>query len=202
MKRRNLGVLSVVLAALAFLSGCASSATSATVIRTLHNPDVSGFSNVLVISVAGEYATRESFERQMVMQLSRMGVTATAYFTVVGRNPQFTRAYIHDAIRARGFDALIFTRQKGQEQLELAPLRPVGTQFDLFGYDYSELNRDVRIQEAQAITFVTEVYDAQVQRKVWSIETLSTEITTLDALISEQAGTISEQLREDGLLDR
>ena len=202
MGRRNLGAWSIVLAALAILSGCAAPQTSATVIRTLYNADQPGFSNILVIGVAGDYSTRESFERQMVMELSRMGVTATAYFTVVGRSPQFTRAYIHDAIRSRGFDALVFTRQKGQEQQELAPLRPVGTAFDLFGYDYSELNRDVRIRESQAITFVTEVYDTMTQLKVWSIETLSTEVTTLDALITEQALTIADQLQEDGLLDR
>lgn len=202
MRRRDLGGLSILLAALALLSSCASSPPTATVIRTLYNPAQEGFSNVLVISVAGDYATRASLERQVVMELSRMGASAAAYYTVVGRNPQFTRAYIHDAIRSRGFDALVFTRQKGQEQQDLAPLRPVGTAFDLFGYDYSELNRDVRLQESQAITFVTEVYDAQVQLKVWSVETLSTDITTLDALITEQALTISEQLREDGLLNR
>ena len=202
MRRRALVVLTIVLAALAALYGCAAPAPSATVIKTLYNPDQEGFDNILVISVAGEYATRRSFERQVVMELSRMGGTAAAYYTVVGRNPQFTRAYIHDAIRSRGFDALVFTRQKGQEQQELAPLRPVGNAFDLFGYDYGELNRDVRLREAQAITFVTEVYDAQAQLKVWSIETLSTDITTLDALITEQALAVSRQLREDGLVNR
>ena len=202
MRRRDLGAFSFLLAALAILSGCAAAPSSATVIRTLYNPAQEGFNNVLVISVAGDYATRASFERQVVMELSRMGATASAYYTVVGRNPQFTRAYIHDAIRSRGFDALVFTRQKGQEQQALAPLRPVGTTFDLFGYDYSELNRDMRLQESQAITFVTEVYDARMQLKVWSIETLSTEITTLDALVTEQALTVAEQLRADGLINR
>jgi hypothetical protein len=197
-----LRALSILLAAFAISAGCASSAPSATVIRTLYNPAQEGFDNILVISVAGEYASRRAFERQVVMELSRMGASATAYYTVIGRNPQFTRSYIHDAIRSRGFDALIFTRLKGQEQEALAPLRPVGTAFDLFGYDYGELNRDVRIQEARAITFITEVYDAQAQLKVWSIETLSTDITTLEALITEQALTVSEQLREDGLFNR
>ncbi len=202
MKRSKLRALSILLAAIAISAGCASSTPSATVIRTLYNPAQEGFDNILVISVAGEYASRRAFERQVVMELSRMGASATAYYTVIGRNPQFTRAYIHDAIRSRGFDALIFTRQKGQEQEALAPMRPVGTAFDLFGYDYGELNRDVRIQEARAITFITEVYDAQAQLKVWSIETLSTDITTLEALITEQALTVAEQLREDGLFNR
>ena len=193
------------------LGGCASAPEPTTVIRTLYNPNVDGFDSVLVISVTGDYATRAAVERDLVASISSGSVSASAWYTVVGRRPQVTQrarqcrpdgALMQDTIRSRGYGAVLFVRQKGQEQEELAPLRPVGAAFDLFGYDYEELNRDEQIEQSRAITFVAELYDASAQRKVWAIEALSVRKNTLQELIDEQVVTIATQLREDGLLDR
>jgi hypothetical protein len=184
------------------LGACASAPESASVIRTVFNPDLNGFRNVLVVSVTGQYATRASFERQLATELTRGNVTATAYYTVIGRNPQLTRDFLEDAIAARGFDAVVFTRLKGQEQEDLAPGRPVGPAFDLFFYDYAELSRDNAIREAAAHTFVTELYSAELRQKVWAIETLSTDKPTVEALIEEQVFTIAGQIQQDGMLGR
>lgn len=192
--------IAALLLALVLTAGCASSPSTATVIRTLHNPDPPRFNNVLIIGVAGDYASRAMFEADLARALSSDDINASPYYTVVGRRPQLARATIHDAIRVRGFDAVIFTRLKGQEQRELAPTRPVGPGFDLFGYDYTELNRDIGIREAQAITFITEVYDTATQRKIWAIETLSVDRPTATALIEEQVNTIARQLQQDGLI--
>jgi hypothetical protein len=184
-----------------FLAACAAAPEQATVIRTAFDPVEDGFSNVIVIGVTGDYMTRGEFERQLSQAISGGGVVASPYYTVIGRNPQLTRALLEDAIAARGFDAVVFTRQKGQEQASLAPGRPVGARFDLFGYDYPELNRDVRIRNAQSITFITEVYSSATRQKVWAIETLSTDFDSVESLISQQVATIADQLDEDGLLD-
>ncbi len=184
------------------LGGCASAPEPTTVIRTLYNPNIDGFNSVLVISVTGDYATRAAVERDLVTSISGGSVSASAWYTVVGRRPQVTRSLMQDTIRSRGYDAVLFVRQKGQEQEELAPLRPVGAAFDLFGYDYDELNRDEQIEQSRAITFVAELYDANAQRKVWAIEALSVRKSKLQELIDEQVVTIATQLREDGLLGR
>ena len=89
------------------LGACASAPESASVIRTVFNPDISGFRNVLVVSVTGQYATRASFERQLAAELTRGNVTATAYYTVIGRNPQLTRNFLEDAIAARCFQGAL-----------------------------------------------------------------------------------------------
>ncbi len=182
------------------LGGCASAPDPTSVIRTVYNPNVDSFDSVLVISVTGDYATRAAVERDLVASISNGGVIASAWYTVIGRRPQVARSLIQDTIRSRGYDAVLFVRQKGQEQEALAPLRPVGAAFDLFGYDYEELNRDERIEQSRAITFVAELYDASAQRKVWAIEALSVGNNTLQELIDEQVDTIATQLGEDGLL--
>lgn len=182
------------------LGACASAPESASVIRTTFDPPDVGFSNILVIGVAGDYMSRGAFERQLSQAISGGDLVASPYYTVIGRNPQLTRNLLDDAITARKFDAVIFTRQKGQEQASLAPGRPIGSAFDLFSYDYAELNRDVRIRDARAITFITEVYSTATRRKIWAIETLSTEFDSVESLLDEQVFTIAEQLEDDGLL--
>lgn len=193
---------SIVIAIFMALGGCATSAGPATVIRTLHKPNQPGFHNILVVSVAGEFASRASFEQQLASAIAASKASASPYYTIVGRKPPLTRGYLDDAIRVRQFDAVIFTRIKGQEQEELSRTRPVGAAFDLFGYDYDELNRDVAIGETQSITFVSELYATATREKVWSIDTLSVDKSSVSDLIAEQALTIADQLKADRLLER
>ena len=193
----------LILLVVATLTACASAPPS-TVIRTVYSPDsdMAKFRNVLVVSVTGTYQSRAQFERELVAAISNDDVKAAAYYTVLGRNPRLTRSNLHNAIRNREFDAVIFTRLKGQEQIELAPLRPVGASLDLFGYDYDELNRDVGIQQSQAITFITEIYSTATQKKIWAIESLSFDKATVAELISEQATMVAAQVKKDKLLAR
>lgn len=155
---------------------------------------------MLVISVAGDFQSRALFERQFVSAtLDRQG-KATAYHTVIGRRPYLTRTALETAILSRGFDSVLLVREKGQEREELAPGRPVGRAFDLFGYDYAELNNGDSIEQSAAITFITELYAVAERRKIWSIESLSFDKSTATDLINEQAATISQQIIKDRLL--
>lgn len=196
--------LASLLTSILLFTACASDSPSipTSVIRTHFTPDRESFRNVLVISVAGDYESRAALERDIVENVVSGAMSASAYYTVVGRRPQLSRALLEDAIRARSFDAVLLVRLKGQEQPELAPGRPVGRDFDLFGYDYFELNRDVRIRNAGTITFVSELYSSASRAKVWAIESLSFNSPGLDALVREQGFTIARQLRQDGMLAR
>jgi hypothetical protein len=157
---------------------------------------------MLVISVAGDYESRALFERNIVSEFADGQGQVAAYFTVVGRQPQLNRNALETAILSRRFDSVLLTRLKGQEQAELVANRPVGQSFDLFSYDYAELNIPARIEQAPAITFVTELYSTADQKKIWSIESLSFDKATATDLINDQATTIAAQLREDNILPR
>ncbi|MGI9308504.1 MAG: hypothetical protein ACR2P6_04520 [Gammaproteobacteria bacterium] len=156
--------------------------------------------NMLVISVAGDFQSRTLFERQFVAAMADRQGKATAYHTVIGRRPYLTRTALDTAILARGFDVVLLVREKGQEREELAPGRPVGRAFDLFGYDYAELNSGDSIEQSAAITFIAELYSVAERKKIWSIESLSFDKTSATDLISEQTDTISQQITKDRLL--
>lgn len=187
------------------LAACAELPSSpTTVFRTLAKlgPDHPGFERVLIIGVAGDFESRALFERTLADSLYSSDVAALAYHTVIGRRPRLTRAALETIITARKFDAVLLTRQKGQEGRDTSAQATTGALFDLFQYDYEVLNRAESIRRAEAITFVTEIYQADTQEKVWSIDSLSYEKDDATKLIRDQAAMIAAQIRTDRLLAR
>lgn len=204
MRRITVQKLLVLLSASLVLAACASRPSQSTVIRTLSDlpPRHAGFNNMLIISVAGDYESRALFESSLAADFADNQGQATAYFTVVGRRPQLTRPALETIILSRAFDSILLTRQKGQDQPDLVANRPVGQAFDLFGYDYEELNNVASIEQATAITLVTELYSTADNRKIWAIDTLSFDKASVTELINEQVSTIAAELRKDRILAR
>lgn len=202
MRRKNRYKNLSFLAAALVLAACASVPSTSTVIRTFFNLPArhAGFNNMLIIGVAGDYESRELFERTLTTAFAESRAQTTAYYTVVGRQPELTRTALETAILSRRFDAILLTRLKGQDREDLVANRPVGQSFDLFGYDYAELNFPASIERAPAITFVTEIYSTVDQKKVWAIDSLSFDKATATELLVEQANTIAAQMRKDRVL--
>ncbi|MGI9308433.1 MAG: hypothetical protein ACR2P6_04155 [Gammaproteobacteria bacterium] len=194
--------LSLLLSAALFLVACASAPSQSTIIRTLFDlpENHSGFGNTLIISVAGDYESRALMETLLAAEFFEDRARATASYTVLGRQTPLTRARLETAILSRSYDSVLLVRQKNQERADLVANRPVGQGFDLFGYDYAELNYAESIRQAPAITFVSEIYSTLNNKKVWAIDSLSFDKETATDLINEQASTIAAQLRKDRVL--
>lgn len=203
MHRPGRAPLHWLLALLVTISGCASSpSTSSTIIKTLQEVgDSAPFSNVLVISVAGEFPTRVRFEQALTTALSSDEAMATAFYTVVGRRAALTRKVLSDAVSVREFDAIILTRLKGQDRADLVMNRPTGHRFNLYLYDYEELNIPAPIQTTSTVSFVVEVYDARARKKIWSIESLLFNADSVDSVVSHQVAAIAAEIAKDGLMD-
>ncbi len=154
----------------------------------------------MVISVAGDFASRAQFERGIAAAFSGDDSAATAYYTVVGRNPQVSRNAIHNSIRARSFDAVLFVRLKGQDSPGAVANRPTGGAFNLFLYDYEEFNAASGFQRDSTATFVSELYVADNEKKIWAIESLVFEHDSAGQVIENQVQAISGQLRKDKLI--
>jgi hypothetical protein len=181
------------------------------VVQTLHDAEFKGvtFHSVLVIGVASDHTARSQFERQVVSGINATGASATAYHTVLGRNPSVNRNDITNAIRSRGFDAVLVTRVKGQERsFSESQSAPVTTQdrrnvdgnaFNLFRYDYVELNDPATINVTATVNLVTELYSAADEKKVWAIETVNS-AEHVGLLIDEESAAIVRELSRDKLI--
>ena len=201
MQRPDRTSLLSLIAVLALATGCATTKPGSNVIKTAYGEDSAApFGNVLVISVAGDFPTRVEFEQQLAAAISTDEHPATAYYTVVGRNPQLTRGLLETAIKAREFDAVILTRLKGQDRADLAANRPTGRLFDLFLYDYAELNIPASIPNSSTVSFVVEIYDTAITNKIWAIESLIFDADNIESVIAEQVAAISAEILKDGMV--
>lgn len=199
--RSELLVRVALVASIFIAGGCAGTQSTTSTIKTLHEVgDSVPFDNVLVIGVAGEVPRRVRFEQDLAKALAGEESRATAFYTIVGRNALLTRTALNTVIRAREFDAVIFTRLKGQDRADLNPDRPTGRGFDLFRYNYEELNIPAAIATNTTVSFVVEIYDAEAKRKVWAIESLVFDARSVDAAVSDQVAAIAAEVLKDGLI--
>ena len=201
MQRPGRVTLLTLFAAVAMASGCGTTTPASSVIKTFNGVDgTAPFTNVLIIGVAGEFPTRVRFEQELAAALSGEETAATAYYTIVGRIAPLTRVTLHNVVTVREFDAIVLTRMKGQDRSGLIPNRPTGSGFDLYLYDYEELNIPASIPIGSTVSFVVEVYDTRAKKKVWAIESLIFDSKSVDSVVSGQAAAIAGEIIRDGLV--
>ena len=171
------------------------------IIKTVHDiGEAAPFSNILVVSVAGDHPSRARFEQEVAEIISSETTIATPFYAVVGRNPQVTRDILNNVVRARVFDAIVLTRLQGQDRAELVANRPTGRQFDFYLYDYAELNFPVSIKVGSTVSFVVEFYDTRAEKKVWAIDSLIFNSQSVATAVAQQATTIAAEILKDGLV--
>jgi len=196
------------MAAVVLATAC--STTSTRVSKILDDPDYrkARFSNVLVIAVADNYNRRAQFERTVVSGIRQTGALATAYYTVVGHNPPVSSSDIMNAVRARNFDAVVFTRVKGAtEDIKVKNAAP-GAQaaratddlFDLARYNYEEYNEPQNIRLSSTVVLVAQLYVPADQKNIWAIEITSSDRESIDNIVASAAAAIVKQLRRDKLV--
>ncbi|MDX1403012.1 MAG: hypothetical protein R3192_00670 [Woeseiaceae bacterium] len=193
----------ILLAFTLLLAGCAATpAGNGTIIKALDETGGdAAFRNILVISVAGDFPDRVRFEQAFASRFADADTRATAYYTIVGRRALLNREVLNNVIRVREFDAVILTRQKGQDRPELMPNRPTGHAFDLYRYDYAELNQPTSIKTGSTVSFVVEAYDASASKKVWAIESLLFDTVSVASVIDDQVEAIIAELEKDELVE-
>lgn len=194
-------------ACLALAAGCASPVQTT---RTLHDPAYTDavFSNFLVIAVGENYDARAQFERQLVSAIKSNGGAATAYYTIAGNKPQLARDDVDKAIADGGYDAVLVTRVKGQQSTvdvisgapETKTTRKSGTAFDLFRYDYEEMNDPDTVEVSTSVVVVCELYAARDQKKIWAIESAASSTDGTGVLIDKEVETIIKYLKKDRLI--
>jgi hypothetical protein len=188
-------------AVMAMVGACATSTPVSSIIKTVHDIEgVAPFGNILVVGVAGDIPTRTEFEQGIANAIATDATAATPFYTVVGRTPQLTRTVLNNVVVAREFDAIMLTRLQGQDRADLAPNRPTGRLFDLYLYDYDELNIPESFDVGSTVSFVVEVYDTHTEKKVWAIDSLIFESTNVESAVAEQIAAISAEMLKDGLV--
>jgi len=190
------------------VSGCGGTTTRVT--KILHDPDFKKprYNNILVIAVSDNYDNRAQFERSLVSGIRETGAEATAYYTVLGHNPEVTSNAIQNAIRSRNFDAVLFSRAKGvteeinvKEGSASAQATAVGgSLFDLFRYDYEEHIEPENLRLSTEVELVTQMYAAAEQKNIWAIKSSSFDRESVGQIIDSVAAAVVKQLKRDKMI--
>jgi hypothetical protein len=184
------------LSLLLMLSACS---TSIKTVKTLDDPAYcdSRYHNFLVVGVAADYNNGAQFEGQLVSAIK-----------VAGNNPPVNRAQLESAIDVGGYDAVLLTRVADQHSKvdvktgapDTKVVRESGNVFDLFRYDYEELNDPETIEIDTDITIITELYETAGKNKIWAIESSSQSTDGAGILIDREVAAIMQQLKKDKLI--
>lgn len=198
----------LLMAIVVFLSACSSTSTKVT--KILDDPEYkkARFSNLLVIAVADNYDRRAQFERSVVSGIRQSGAQATAYYTVIGHNPAVSSSDIMNAVRARNFDAIVFTRVKGHsENIAEKNASPEaqaevigGNLFDLFRYDYKEYQEPTNIRLSTTVVLVAQLYVPADKKNIWALEITSSDRESVAQIIESAAEAIVTHLKRDKLV--
>ncbi len=192
------------------LAGCAGSNK---VVKTFDDQTYtdSSYGDILVIGVAGDYTNRAAFERAMVSRIKAAGAAATAYYTVVGRNPPITRDVVSNVVRSRSFDAVLLTRVISQEadvSVQAGSSKTKVTRksadraIDLFRYDYDELSEPDTFNISSTVVLSAAMFSAADEKRMWAIESTIANKEHVGQIIESAADIIMSQLRKDNLIGR
>ena len=197
----------VTLTAISLLAGCGSTQSASVDSSASGGPP---FSNFLVVGIAGDYNSRAQFERQLVGELRRQGAAARAYHAVVGSNQPITPDSVRLALSADGFDALLVTRvldsdvdlkvKKSREEIDATPIG--GRIINLFRFNYTDYSSPGQIDLTTKISFAIELYDADAEEIVWSMDSSSRGEKNLGLLIDKTAETIAKRVAREKLIAR
>lgn len=180
--------------------------------KTFDNPIYtdSSYSDILVIGVAGDYDNRGAFERVMASRIKAAGATATASYTVFGRQP-INRVVVSAAVQSRGFDAVLLTRvisqatdmslQDGTSETKVSR-KEASRAIDLFRYDYEELSDPGDLVISSTVILSVEMFHAADEARMWAIESTISDMENVGQLIDRAADIIMSQLRKGRLIGR
>ena len=186
-----------------FLAGCAGTSS----VTTSADTDQT-FSNVLVITVAGDYNVRAQFERVVVSNIRATGASASAWYSVAGGNKPVEKEAVIAAIQEQDFDSVLAIRRlSGDVEMKVKKSRteidatPIGGRFlNLFRSDYTDYKKPGSINFATEALLAVEFYSAASEDIVFSFDHQTKKETNLGLLIDQTGETIVKRIDREGLL--
>jgi hypothetical protein len=193
----------VLLAAAAFVTACAGTSTV-----TTKSDAKKQYDHFVVIGIAGDYESRAHFERRVVAELKRAGVSASAYHSVIGGNKPVTKEGVLSVVAEHGFDSVVAVRRiDGDVQMQVKRSRteidatPIGGKIiNLFRSDYTDYTTPESVDFATKALLAIEVYDAGSEEIVFSFDHETREETDLGLLIDETAAAIVKRIDREKLI--
>lgn len=160
--------------------------------------------DVLVIVIADKARNREAFEKKFVRQLQAAGVEAVASGEAIPmpRDLKLEKDVIRQAVEKYGSDAVIISHLAGLEKEEVfTRTGPVyGGYYNYYGYVFDRVHDPGFSGEVATVRLETNLYDVKTEQLLWSGQTTSENVTSVDTVIDEVIALVIKDLQKQKLL--
>jgi len=209
-QRAVLGVLAG--AFLALLAAC-SSTPQVSRVATQDKPTGAPYDRVLVIALFKSYDARRYLEKEVVKILAARGVNAVASTSLMDTKTPATRATFLAMVEELDSDAVLVTQLASLESTaKMKDMNPEVTYnvrptwyYNVWSVDQTEYVEPQGLQVKGHLVLATQLYSAQTQEPVWSIEAKSRFKVNYDqfndySIFVKEAEAITGQLTRDRMV--
>jgi len=194
------------------LSGCAAG-TKVTTVQELAESADAPYENILVVSLFESFDIRRYLEKEIVGQLSELGVKAIASTSLMDTRTPVTRKTFTDMVEKLDSDAVLVTHlvslNTGAKMQDMNPqstynLRPT-YYYNVWSVELTEYVEPQSMELSHTLALATQLYSVLSKEPVWAIESNSKIVQDYDhrqdySVFVNEAKAISSQMSLDGLL--
>ncbi len=195
-------------------AACQSSGPSqtTTVDRVLGTTDMvnAPYTNILVVAAVGSRDSARNIELGITGELKAVNVEAHS-FVRESSSTEPTEAAIQEFIANVGVNGVIVVSAnltgaaltQREEQVDIQVVTQGGSLLGFFRSDYKDVKRPIQAEAADYtinVALVSELYDVDSDKRVYSIESSTTHGQTRYEIIMEQSKLIVSRLKADGMI--
>ena len=204
----------LVIALTVALSACASG-PQVTIVQELAESTDAPYENILVVALFESFDMRRYLEKEVVGQLSELGVNAVASTSMMNTRTPVTRKTFADMVEKLDSDAVLVTQlvnlSTGAKMQDMNPqatynIRPT-YYYNVWSVELTEYVEPQSMELSHTLVLATQIYSVLNKEPVWAIESKSRIVQDYDhrqdySVIVDEATAITQILSRDGLTAR
>ena len=215
-KRRAFALLACAVIA----SACAKRATTK-FSQSYRNPgyEETVFKNLLVIGVAEDQESRQSFENALVSAIAAEGGTAVASIGVLPKEEQLSEDELYAAIQAGGFDGVLLTRLLSVDKdSSYTPPKKYnnprtryypggmgwgygyGGYYGFYGTTYAEVHTPGYFDTSTTLKLETNLYSVATNELVWTGQSKTVDPDSIEDARASITGAVAKKLKAERLI--
>lgn len=159
--------------------------------------------NILVLGITTRSTRRRVFEDLFVRSLSSVGVKGAPSYELITSTLNLTREQVEDAIRGRGYGAVLVTRVAGVKQEEVYK-RPANYDhydelYEYYDYVLEETSPGYQSQ-FRVVTLETNLWDTATGKLIWQMKSEAMDRSQPRHVLQDQIDLTINTLARRGLI--
>lgn len=166
------------------------------------------YKRLLVIDISSDRGQQQLFENEIVLKLRREQVEAIPGYTLIDASNGLLQEDVNRVSEEIGADGILVTRIASVDtdidmvegRKEIRSTCRGGDPVDYFLYDHEVLSEPDSVKLAHTVVVITNLYDADSQNRVWTIQSTCFEKTSMADVLLDNSNAIVRQLSIDQLI--